>query len=79
MRETWQGSANYQIKVRGKLGTNWSDWFGGMKIESEGAVTTLTGYVSDQPALHGLLAVIRDLGLPLISLQRFDSDENGKF
>jgi hypothetical protein len=78
MKESWHGRANYQIKVRGKLGSHWSDWFGGMRIESEGAVTTLSGSVSDQPALHGLLTVIRDLGLPLISVKRFDSDENVK-
>jgi hypothetical protein len=72
MRKSWHGSADYRIQVRGKLENHWSDWFGGMRIESEGAVTTLTGSVSDQPALHGLLAVIRDLGLPLISVKRFD-------
>jgi hypothetical protein len=79
MKESWHGRADYQIKVRGKLEPHWSDWFGGMKIESEGAVTTLSGSVADQPALHGLLAVVRDLGLPLISIKRFDPDKNGKF
>jgi len=69
----WHGPANYQIKVKGQLGSQWSDWFEGIAIESEGAVTTLTSQVLDQPALHGLLVRVRDLGLPLISVKRFES------
>ena len=69
----WHGPTDYQIKVKGKLGCQWSDWFEGMAIESEGAVTTLTGQVLDQSALHGLLVRVRDLGLPLISVERVES------
>jgi len=71
----WQGPADYQIKVKGQLGSQWSDWFEGMAVESEGAVTTLTGQVLDQSALHGLFVRIRDLGLPLISVNRLESGQ----
>jgi hypothetical protein len=74
----WHGPADYQIKVKGRLGSQWSDWFGGMAVESEGAVTTLTGRVSDQSALHGLLIRVRDLGLPLISVKRGESRKKHK-
>ena len=69
----WQSPTDYQIKVKGQLGSEWSDWFDGMTIESKGSVTTLTGQVLDQSALHGLLVRVRDLGLPLISVNRVES------
>jgi hypothetical protein len=75
---TWHGPAGYQIKVKGRLGSQWSDWFEGMAIESEAAVTTLTGQVADQSALHGLLVRVRDLGLPLISVKRVESKQKQK-
>ena len=64
--------ATYQIRVPGELDASWSDWAGSMTItvESEGEappVTTLTGIVTDQPALQGLLRQLYSLGLPLIS------------
>ena len=71
-KEIWQGPADYQIKVKGNLGSQWSDWFAGMEIESDGSMTTITGKVIDQPALHGLFVRIRDLGLPLISVKRIE-------
>ena len=77
-QQTWHGPAHYQIKVMGRLGSQWSDWFEGMTIESEGCITTITGRVSDQSALHGLLVRVRDLGLPLISVERVESEENSK-
>ncbi len=77
-QKDWHGAANYQIKVKGKLGSQWSDWFERMTITSEGSTTTLTGKIPDQPALHGLLIRIRDLGLPLISVERFESEQNNK-
>jgi hypothetical protein len=66
-QKVWHGSAKYQIKVKGKLGRQWSSWFEGVTIIPEGGMTTIIGIVPDQPALHGLLIRIRDLGLPLIS------------
>jgi len=77
-KEVWHGPADYQIKVKGNLGTQWSDWFSGMTIESEGTVTTITGKVLDQPALHGLLVRIRDLGLPLIWVKRVECEQKNK-
>ena len=59
----------YEIRLRGRLDERWQPWFDGMTIESrpEGD-TVLRGRVADQAALHGLLAKLRDLGLPLISV-----------
>jgi len=61
----------YQIRIKGHLGREWTDWFGGLTItlESNGD-TLLTGSVVDQAALHGLLKKVRDLGMPLLSVNR---------
>ena len=64
------GPADYKIIVKGKLSDQWSDWFAGMTIASDRDVTILTGTQIDQSALHGLLVRVRDLGLPLISVER---------
>lgn len=65
-------AARYQIKVGGCLADHWSEWFDGLSItpDPEQEETTLAGWVRDQSALHGLLAKIRDLGLPLLFLCR---------
>jgi hypothetical protein len=59
----------YQIRIGGHLGSEWTDWFGGLAItlEDDGD-TLLTGPVVDQAALHGLLRRVRDLGIPLVSV-----------
>jgi hypothetical protein len=67
--------AAYQIQIRGQLDGSWSDWFNAMtvSVEKSGdhpAVTTLTGIITDQAALHGILSRIRDLGLPLLLVRR---------
>jgi hypothetical protein len=61
--------AVYQIRVRGIIGRQWSAWFDDLEIVplADGE-TLLTGPVVDQAALHGILAKIRDLNLPLISI-----------
>ena len=65
------GPRVYQICVEGRLGEDWSEWFGGLAVTAdEQGRTTLTGPVADQAALYGLLNRLRDLGLPLISVQR---------
>ena len=67
--------AIYEIKIKGNLEPRWSDWFDGWTItQQENDETLLSGPVADQPALHGLLAKIRDLGLPLITVQRVEND-----
>jgi hypothetical protein len=59
----------YQIRLKGHLGCQWTDWFGGLSITLEdNGNTLLTGPVVDQAALHGLLKKVRDLGMPLISV-----------
>jgi hypothetical protein len=61
----------YQIRVKGHLGRQWTDWFGGLTVTLEdNGDTFLTGAVADQAALYGLLRKVRDLGLPLISVNR---------
>ena len=75
-QNVWHSPADYQIKVNGILGVQWSDWFGDMTFEFDGAVTIMTGKVLDQSALHGLLVRVRDLGLPLISVKRIENNQN---
>ena len=58
----------YQIRIAGQLGSGWADWFEGLTIALDGGDTLITGPVSDQAALHGLLRRVRDLGLPLVSV-----------
>lgn len=63
--------ALYQIRIKGHLGEQWTDWFGGLTITpEENGDTLLTGRVIDQAALHGLLRQVRDLGMPLLSVNR---------
>lgn len=60
----------YRIKIKGHLDSSWSEWFEGLTIANESnEITVLTGVVADQPALHGLLAKVRDLGLPLLRVE----------
>jgi hypothetical protein len=59
----------YQIRLKGHLGSQWTDWFGGLTLTlEEGGDTLLTGPVTDQAALFGLLKKVRDLSLPLVSV-----------
>lgn len=59
----------FEIRVLGHLEEHWSSWFEGMTVEPEvGGTTLLVGHVADQAALHGLLARLRDLGIPLVSV-----------
>jgi hypothetical protein len=66
----------YQIRIKGHLGQQWTEWFEGLTItlEDDGD-TLLTGPVVDQAALHGLLKKVRDLGLPLISVDPVKSSQ----
>ena len=63
----------YRIRVKGNLDRKWTDWFGGLTVTPQANdETELVGPVADQAALHGLLAKIRDLGLPLLSVDRME-------
>ncbi|MFN8467327.1 MAG: hypothetical protein U0X20_17345 [Caldilineaceae bacterium] len=65
------GPAQYKICVQGELGAQWSAWFTGMAVEAEpGGTSVLWGVLADQAALYGVLARIRDLGLPLLTVER---------
>jgi hypothetical protein len=65
------GPAQYKIRVQGELRQQWSAWFAGMLIETEPDGTSLLrGVLADQAALYGLLARVRDLGLPLVGVER---------
>jgi hypothetical protein len=69
----------YQIRIKGHLGSQWTDWFKGLTITLEdNGETLLTGPV-DQSALYGLLKKVRDLGAPLISVVRVEPDEPDSF
>lgn len=67
-----------EIRVKGQIDEHWSEWFEDLTItHTDQGDTLLTGLVADQPALHGLLAKVRDLGLPLLSVNSVDADEAG--
>jgi len=66
--------ARYRVKIQGRHIETWSDWMDDLEIitehNSEGTtLTTLSGVVKDQAGLHGLLNRIRDLNIPLVSVQ----------
>ena len=66
-----QGTAVYRIRIKGRLDDDWSEWFDDLSVTSdEDGETTLCGPVIDQAALFGLLAKVRDLNLPLLSVCR---------
>jgi hypothetical protein len=68
--------AIYRIRVKGCLEPKWSDWFHGFTITMQaGDETMLVGPVADQAALHGLLAKIRDLCLPVLLVERVANQE----
>jgi hypothetical protein len=65
----------YEIRLKGHLEARWSKWFNGMTIKLEdNGDTLLTGAVVDQAALHGLLKKVRDVGLPLLSVNSIEPD-----
>ena len=72
VREKEVDKAFYEIQVRGYLDARWNELFEGMTIAWQNNVTTISGPVADQAALHGLLARVRDFGLVLISIKTTD-------
>ena len=69
------GPARYEIRVKDVLDSRWSDWFDGLQVIGQCDETVIRGLLADQPALHGLLAKIRDLGLCLICVRRLDTTQ----
>lgn len=65
---------DYEIRVQSRLAADWSAWFDGMPVRQHGEYTVLNGRL-DQPALHGVLAKIRDLGLVLVSVHRLEVEK----
>lgn len=64
-------SAWYEIRLQGRLDPRWATWFEGMTLtDHTDGTTVIHGLVADQAALHGLLQRLRDLGLPLLSVDR---------
>ena len=63
-----------EIRVKGQLDEEWSEWLDGLAIthETEGE-TTLNGALADQSALYGILSKLRDLGLELITVNSFNN------
>lgn len=68
----------YQIRIKGHLDHRWTEWFGDLSITlEENGDTLLTGPVLDQATLHGLLKRVRDLGIPLLSVNRIELGQEG--
>jgi len=66
---------NVEIRVKGRIDEHWSDWFEGLTItHTDEDETILSGTVVDQAALYGLLAKLRDLRLPLLSVNRTETE-----
>jgi hypothetical protein len=78
------GPARYEIRVAGVLDGRWAAWFNSLEISVQDEETVIRGLLADQPALHGLLTKVRDLGLCLISVRRLgtgqvpDNEQTGR-
>jgi len=65
----------YQIRIKGHLDHQWSEWFDGLTITpEEDGTTIITGPVLDDAALHGLLKKVRDSGTQLLSVNQLGED-----
>lgn len=70
-------AGDYQIRIQGRLDARWATWFDGLRLTNESDGTTvLYGPVADQAALHGLLQKVRDLGLPLLTVNYIQPGRN---
>jgi hypothetical protein len=79
----YEGQGAYEIKTKGHLDEQWCSWFEGLKMTTEFAedgtpVTVFTGSIVDQAALHGVLGKIRDINMPLISVNQTSPDSAAK-
>ena len=72
---TGPGAGRYEIRLTGHLHERWAARFDGLAVSHLGDGTTvISGLIADQAALHGLLQRVRDLGLPLLSVERVGTD-----
>ena len=67
--------ARYEVRVDGVLDDRWSEWFQGLRIENQDGETILSGMLPDQPALHGILDKVRDLGLTIVTVRRLPPEQ----
>jgi hypothetical protein len=79
----FEGQGDYEIKAKGHLDEQWCLWFEGLKMSTEFAadgtpVTVFSGSIVDQAALHGVLGKIRDINMPLISVNQISPDSAAK-
>jgi hypothetical protein len=70
--------ARYEVRVEGLFDGRWSERFEGLEVKSEGGETILSGTLPDQPALHGVLDKVRDLGLTVVTVRRLPHWEEGE-
>ena len=70
--------ARYEVRVEGVLEGRWSEWFEGLEVEVVGDETIFSGTLPDQPALHGVLDKVRDLGLTVIVVRRLPPEEDDR-
>ena len=76
--EAHEGPGYYEIRLQGHLDQRWAGRFDGLRITLQAnGETLLTGPLVDQAALHGVLRRIRDLGLPLLSVMRAETERPG--
>lgn len=73
----------YEIKVRGKLDSSWSQWFSGLTIlddyqDSDPGLSTLKGILADQAALRGILTRLWDMNLEIITVKQIPSPDKDK-
>jgi hypothetical protein len=67
----------YEIQVEGHLDSIWLDWFRIQTLtQAADGTSTLIGTLTDQAALYGLLDKLRDLGLPLVSVNRVQAERD---
>ena len=70
---TVDGAGRYEIRLKGHLDSRWDTWVDGLTLTTcSDGTTTIQGVVVDQSALHGLLQKVRDVGVPLISVNRVE-------
>ena len=70
------GSGRYEIRLVGHLHERWAAWFDGLTVaHRDDGTTVISGPIADQAALHGLLQRVRDLGLPLVSVERVEANQ----